>query len=194
MKKGIKLEIINEGDAPVYMKYDGQYLPQPAFLRLNLTGKEPRFYADYSGEIGSSTPMNVYNNLTVEWSIEANTSRQSLLDINKNEELQSLLIQIVEGHEIEGQKGYFNDDAALAIEELETVLENELECIDVWAAKDYIESCSYSLKDIPAGGIEELAKDTELYADAAIFGDIKKALEEYFKELIEREEEEEDEE
>lgn len=96
---GIKIETGNlTGEAPLYAVFAGQYYPQDAYIELESNGN---VRADYSGDVGDSTPMDVWHGRTVRWSVSPYVSGEALKKLLADENFAALLERVHKGHSIE---------------------------------------------------------------------------------------------
>jgi hypothetical protein len=63
----LKIHKLDDDSVELYHKYPGQANPQPVYISLDCRTGE--LSVDWSGEIGRSMPMSVYNKLTLRWEI-----------------------------------------------------------------------------------------------------------------------------
>lgn len=110
--------------APLYNRYSRQTNPQPAYVYLTEDGDVG---ADYSGEIGNSVPMAVWNNRTLHWGVKSDINGNLLADFLENE-ARPLLEKVHEGHEVDwdgnNHVGLLSDEAKIAAEQLQDMLDN----------------------------------------------------------------------
>lgn len=95
---------------PVYCKYPGQYEPQSAYIELNL--ENSTVYATYSSEIGCGVSSDVFNNITLRFSISCYLSNEQISDlINDNMYIFQFLMAT---HNVDydncNLKGFVNDE------------------------------------------------------------------------------------
>lgn len=103
--------------------------------------------ADYSGEIGNSVPIYYWNELAVRWGVSAETTGTSLQALFTDQKFLSCCKRIIEGFDEvwDGNNfvGKYTGDASDAIEEAEGIINQTLECCEVWSVEDYLFSnCS----------------------------------------------------
>lgn len=150
--------------APLYRKYDGQLMPQPAYISIDVaTGK---IDADYSGEIGGAVPARVWHGIERRHAINPFAEGIALAAFLQTEPFTVLAQRIVDGsdEEWDGSNwiGTLNDDAAAAEEELAALIASEFHpagnnTATVWD-EDYLDCCELT-DHWPAGmTLEEAAK------------------------------------
>lgn len=88
----------NDGNAPLYEKYDGQLQPQPAKLRMDEDGNVDVYV---SGEIGGGVPMDQWHNRTLTWGLNAYLARDQVESMLADPEVIALLERIHEVHAVE---------------------------------------------------------------------------------------------
>lgn len=135
-----------EEKAPLYYKYQNEFNPQPAYIELDCRG-EGELLADYSGEIGNSVPIYYWNELAVRWGVSAETTGTSLQALFTDQKFLSCCKRIIEAFDEvwDGNNfvGKYTGDASDAIEEAEGIINQTLECCEVWSVEDYLFSnCS----------------------------------------------------
>ena len=171
----IKLEY---GRAPVYCKYRGQELPQPAYLQLDLRG-EPELTAGYNPEIGNAVPMYVWEGKALRWPLSPYTSRESLESLNSHEHFQTAVKEIIDGVDVEANKHYIH--LVLA----------DLDVISVYDAVEYVtkevDVTLAKLNELGFDGLlEEIEPDIDVVIDGVLHNALKKRLNELFKEEVTR--------
>ena len=106
-----------EGVAPVYEKYDSEFQPQPAYIRMDEDGE---IDAWVNGNI-NGTPMSVWHGRTLTWRVPSNVRGDALLAFVK--EHQPLFERVYLGHEVDwdgnNHVGKLDEDAQAASEEIE---------------------------------------------------------------------------
>ncbi len=153
-----------EGIAPVYTKYDSEFQPQPAYIRMDEDGE---IDAWVNGEI-NGTPMSVWHGRTLTWRVPSNVRGDALLAFVK--EHRRLFERVYLGHEVDwdgnNHVGTLDDDAQEASEEIEQAAEalhdetmdvcsmeewmraggnNKL--ADMWAAEQSIEAAAQEAEE-----------------------------------------------
>ena len=159
-----------EGVAPVYTKYDSEFQPQPAYIRMDEDGE---IDAWVNGEI-NGTPMSVWHGRTLTWRVPSNVRGNALLTFV--EEHQGLFERVYLGHEVDwdgnNHVGTLDDDAQEASEEIEQAAEAlHDETIDVCSMEEWMRvGGSNKLADMWAAGqsIEEAAQEAEESARDAL--------------------------
>jgi hypothetical protein len=145
----IKLNLTNLTEtadlAPLYCKYPDQVRPQPAYVMLDDDGEVT---ADWSGEIGSSTPMRCWHGVDMRWSVAAAIKPIALIDYLQGEAL-PLLERIHAGHSVDwdgnNHVGSLSDDAQEASDDLRIGLEMfgyEYDRIAVWDVSEWLFNCN----------------------------------------------------
>ena len=156
MEKQIRISMA-DGQAPVYAQYDGQCFPQEAYIRLDEDGY---VYADYSGEIGNAVPFSVWHNRDTRINIRPTTSGNALRSFMGSEEFRNLVGRYYGGLSIEwdgnNYVGKTTDDANDALAEIERQAD-DLECIDIFSASDWVEYATREEME-QHGGYEGYAK------------------------------------
>jgi hypothetical protein len=192
----IKFDLANltetEDLAPLYCKYDGQINPQPAYVMLDEDGDVT---ADWSGEIGSSTPMRVWHGVDMRWSVAADIKPAVLVDYLQNEAL-PLLERVYAGHSVDwdgsNHRGTLDEDAQEASEELQELFDretnNEENRTQVWTASEWLFSASNWLDDhwtnedidVVAESIEADAVRDGIHIEGSIKGALLDAAEQMY--------------
>jgi hypothetical protein len=165
--------------APLFHQYPLQHNPQRAYLDFNPESDQLTLTAGYNGEIGNAIPANVWNRKILRFSIEPATCESDLDSLGQNEELESLLKEIVAGRESDWQRGCYTEQAEYAIRSVESLLESELDTIAVWDSIEWIANCDSIVNDLAdAGSIEKLADDCkpDHSSDFVVFGDLEEAV------------------
>jgi hypothetical protein len=167
--------------APLYCRYERQTSPQRAYVELT---EEGRVSADYSGEIGNSTPATVWHNRTLRWAVPSAISGAALTELVQ--EILPLLERVHAGHSVEwdgsNHVGRLDADADEAHDEIERVIES-----GAWDETNVVEVDDYFAGDSLADLIHEgetvaqaAARLVELAADEGykIDGDVEEYLQE----------------
>lgn len=106
-----------EGIAPVYTKYDSEFQPQPAYIRMDEDGE---IDAWVNGEI-NGTPSYVWHGRTLTWRVPSDVKGDALLAFVK--EHQHLFERVYLGHEVDwdgrNHVGTLDEDAQEASEAIE---------------------------------------------------------------------------
>ena len=104
-----------EGIAPVYTKYDSEFQPQPAYIRMDEDGE---IDAWVNGEIGNAVPASIWHGRTLTWRVPSNVRGDALLAFVK--EHQPLFERVYLGHEVDwdgrNHVGTLDEDAQEASE------------------------------------------------------------------------------
>ncbi len=169
-EKNMEIKIEETGQAPVYCKYPGQCLPQPAYIELDLR-EEPELSAGYNPEIGNGIPVYVWEGRAIRWPIDPHTSRESIESLSKNEDFQQAIMEIIDGIDVEGNVRYIED------------ILTELDVINVYEAVDYVNDAAVSLTKLEELGFEVL-EEIEPDGEYIMVGDLPAALESRLKELL----------
>ena len=167
----MEIKIEETGQAPVYCKYPGQILPQPAYIELDLRD-EPELSAGYNPEIGNGMPVYVWEGRAIRWPIYPHTSRESLIQLSKDEDFQTAVKEIIDGIDVEGNERYI------------TLLCEELDVISVYEAVDYVNDAAVSLTKLEELGFDGLLEEIEPDGDFVVLGCLEGALESRLKELL----------
>lgn len=148
---------------PIFHQYAGQFLPQPAFISLDINDGEVT--ADYSGEIGNAVPFDVWHKKVLRFSVEPCIRAAKIAEIieSHKDEFQAIL----DGASIEwdgnNNVGCFTKDAERIIEQLELSLQEESNQYAINIISD-----SSELYDYLAGNIYPENEDLESFADEII--------------------------
>ncbi len=168
----MKIEIrLEAGPAPVYCKYPGQILPQPAYIELDLRG-EPELSAGYNPEIGNGMPVYVWRGDAIRWPIDPHTSRESIESLNTHEGFQQAVMEIIDGIDVEGNVRYIED------------ILTESDVISVYDAVEYVNDAAVSLTKLDDLGFDGLLEDIGPDGDFVMLGCLEDALESRLKELL----------
>ena len=168
----MKIRLEEAGQAPVYCKYAGQCLPQPAYIELDLRREEPGLSAGYNPEMGNGMPGYVWEGRAIRWSIAPHTSRESIESLNTHEGFQQAVKEIFDGVDVEANERYIED------------ILTELDVISVYDAVDYVNDAGVSLTKLDDLGFEGLLDDIGPDGDFVVLGDLPGALESRLKELL----------
>lgn len=119
------VEELRKEIAPLHHQYPGQCSVQPAYLELYEDGSVS---ADWDGEIGGGTPMNVWNGRSIRWSLPDSLTGEAVADFLAREDVAALLARIHEGHSVEwdgsNNVGRLTEDAAEAQQDLEQLIQS----------------------------------------------------------------------
>jgi hypothetical protein len=122
--------------AALYMQYDGQCQPQPAYVHLSDDGEVT---ADWAAEANSQSSR-IWNGQDRRYSVSPCVSATALQSFLAGPGL-NLLERIHAGHTVEwdgsNYKGSLTADAAAAEEELEQALQ-EVDQVSVWTMSDWL--------------------------------------------------------
>jgi hypothetical protein len=130
----------NGTPAPLYFQYDGQCQAQRAYLEFDPSENELELTAEYTGEIGNSVPVAVWNKLLLQFRVPPQVSRTALEGLAENEEVENLLQKITDGFEEVYRNdwvGSYTDEASSAIDTIERIFET-LDTVDVCTAEEYL--------------------------------------------------------
>lgn len=127
-----------DGIAPVYTKYDSEFQPQPAYIRMDEDGE---IDAWVNGEIGNAVPASIWNGRTLTWRVPSDVKGDALLAFVK--EHQPLFERVHLGHEVDldgnNHVGALDEDAQEASEEIEGAAESLFdETIDVCSMAEWM--------------------------------------------------------
>ena len=140
----LSLENLASSDlAPLYVRYDREVKPQPAFIEIDESG---RVTAGSDGAIGREMPLSVYDGRTLRVSVPATIRGEALTERLLEPATMALLERVHVGHTVDwddgSRTGSLNDDAETAIEELTAVLGidawSESDLVAVWEAGEWI--------------------------------------------------------
>ncbi len=157
----IKRSYRDRGPLPVYMQYNGQNRPQPAYLQLDADGTVS---VDYSGEVGGAVPMRVWNGVDIRWTIPPELTVAGIDELINA--LAPLLAEFHEHHAVEwddgNQVGRMDTRAREIGEDITAVIESgEWEAANVADAADW---CAPVLDEIRED--YRRASDKDAYLDA----------------------------
>jgi len=128
---------IADEQCPVYSKYDTQINAQPAYIEMEEDGT---ISADYSGDIGDSTPSAVWHGVTRQWSISPTLSGADILSLV--EDNLALFQRVHDGHAVEWDGSNFvgslDDDAQEASDEIELIASEAESSVAVYTAYAWI--------------------------------------------------------
>ena len=159
-----------EGVAPVYEKYDSEFQPQPAFIRMDEDGE---IDAWVNGNI-NGTPMSVWHGRTLTWRVPSNVRGDALLAFVQ--EHHPLFERVYLGHEVDwdgnNHVGKLDEDAQAASEEIEKATEAlHDESIDVCSMEEWMHAeGNNKLRDLwdADQSLEEAAQEAEESARDAL--------------------------
>lgn len=140
----IKLELENLRDevAPLYLKYNSQVNPQPAFIEVDENGVVT---AGVNGEIGNGVPWRVYHKQDLRINCPPRIHGNSLIEFLEGEVGKDLLERIHSGHSVEftgcNFEGSLTKDAENATLELENEL-HDVQSVTIYSAEEWIENDS----------------------------------------------------
>ena len=172
--------------APLYMRYDGQINPQPAYLELTEDGKVS---ANYQAEIGHySTTMDVWHGRTLQWDLPPWAKGWAIAEFVEDQEVFALLERIHRGHKIwwNGSNmvgSLVTEDAIEASKELQELIDdyfsNERTCVEVYDIDEWIDDSPLqniwpANKDLDEA-VEDIVDNAE-FDDVIVEGDIHSAL------------------
>lgn len=114
----IKFDASKAKRFPVYAHFAGQYMPQPAYLELDI--RDGSLDADYSSEIGNGVPGAVWHNLILRFKLAAYTTAGEIENIiNNNKDLFQAILDGSESHwNGSNWVGQFTDEANELIESI----------------------------------------------------------------------------
>lgn len=119
------VEELREEVAPLHHQYPGECSAQPAYLELDEDGNVS---ADWDGEIGGGTPMNVWHGRTLRWTLPDSLTGDAIADFVAREDVAALLARIHDGHSVEwdgsNNVGRLDDDAREAQDNLEQLIQS----------------------------------------------------------------------
>jgi hypothetical protein len=142
MEKSITVKNDNlTGKTPVFFKYPRQFQAQPAFIELDCR-RNGELSADYTGEIGNAVPVYLWNRLAVRWSIEPETTGESLERLFSDEKFLNICQTIVDGFEEKWNGsnfvGVYNEDAEAGIELAESIVEESLTHCEMFEVEEWL--------------------------------------------------------
>lgn len=165
--------------APLFKQYDGQAMPQPAYVELTEDGQVT---ADWSGEIGGALPMTVWHGRTRRYRVPSAIKGSGLRALV--ERIQPLLERVHGGHLVEWDGsnlvGRLSDDAQAAEEQIERDIERLGEIDDVaqvWDAGDWLPR--RDLLQHWTGPLDEAVQELETLAeldDIVLRGNVRETL------------------
>ena len=201
--------------APLFCRYPQQNQPQPGVITID--PEREHITADYSGEIGGGTPMNVWLGHVITLSVSPYVKGDVLADLIEGDEFQALARIVVDEHSIEwdgnNDKGELTAEGRDAEERLQEMLDrlDESDMAQVWDAGDWLAADTYydheNREWVKIGNDKITAKttDEEIEAlaaklaaeaeaeDAELDGDLEKILRNLRDELEPADEDEDDE-
>ena len=163
--------------APLYHKYDGQWNAQTAYIEVDT--EERTVTADCNPEIGNGVPERVFNGIVIRINVPNNVDGDSLASfMNENASAFEFICDSIDV-EWDGSDnvGVVNDEEAVnkVIYSLEQDAE-ELECVNIYYAADYIAQCPLEC-NWPAGmTLAETIEDIEMNVDGIIEGNLEEVL------------------
>jgi hypothetical protein len=126
--------------APLSHTYHSQINPQPAYVEMTEGGEVS---ADWSGEIGNSTPAYVWHGRTLQFAVQHNISGEALADYLESDEGRARMQAIHDGHDVQWDGsnycGRLNDEAQAAVERLEADLAG-LDTVEIYTAAEWFEN------------------------------------------------------
>lgn len=158
----------NNTEAPLYFSYPGQCNLQPAYIEYTGHGDGDAdivLVADYSGEIGGGIPANVNTGVVRRWSVPPQVARWALINLIEDDEFLGLLDRLHAGFSVEHDGsnwvGELTDDAAEAEVEIIEILADlaDLECVEIFDARDWCEAGTDFKTLVAAGSVEALATE-----------------------------------
>ncbi|MGL5290043.1 MAG: hypothetical protein ACRC9N_11285 [Aeromonas sp.] len=185
MKKLINIELVNNGDAPVFCKYDNEVFEQFAFLEFDPTGHDVTLIADYEQGSGKGVNLDVLNSSVYRFGINPRTSKRALLALETDEELFTLLSNIKNnysfewnGNDFSGSFGdvFFERDW---LEKINRYLQSVLVDSLVWFADEYLAELDL-IEELKNFGcclsLQEFSYEIGQSADKPLEGDINNAV------------------
>ena len=183
----------NGSAAPLFRQYPQQLQAQPAYLEFDPAAEGPlALVGEYSGEVGTAVPADVFNGRRIRINVPANARRGWLLGLADDAALAGLLERVRSGYEVcdpYSGRAQYSDDATAALEALEEWEYEQMQdsgsiTIGVGSASDYYgqntdEELARWVRD--AGSIAaqaaadvgaDLGDDAVLLADAGELADV----------------------
>lgn len=159
---------------PLYLHYDGQCAPQPAYVEMDEGGAVT---ADSNGEIGNGVPMYVWHNRTLRWDVCNRVTGAALTAAL--ESLRPEFAAVHAGHSVDwdgnNYVGTLTEAADAAYDRIQQALEalegDETACVSVWSANDWVHQCGerYAVTFIDGGdrarSISTCAEESHFAAD-----------------------------
>jgi len=129
----------NDNNAPLYEKYPTELQPQPAYLRMDEDGDVDVYV---SGEIGNATPMDVWHDRTLRWTLSPELARDQVEALLADPEVIDLLERIHASHEVEwdgsNHTGNYDEDLYDDLQRLLDDRYNYAPEAKVWDAGDWL--------------------------------------------------------
>lgn len=176
----LSIDNLDSDRAALYHQYAGQYQPQPAYVEMT---KDGIVSADWSGEIGSSTPMHVWHGRTLRWMVSSAVDCAALAEWLRGSG-QELLERVHTGHTIEwdgnNQRGKLSDDAEVASQIIEGELK-DLPTLEIWSVRDWLWTNNRLQSVWPADkslddAVAECEAEIEHYTEGVVTGDVREEL------------------
>lgn len=119
---------------PVWMHYDRQHKPQPAYIVLDAEREDGQAYADYSAEIGNAVTARYYHNRELHIGIpETSHGPDIVAFIDEHEAELRLLLESYETREWRGNiYGEWHKDAEAIVMQLEEAAWDEIHQVPVY--------------------------------------------------------------
>lgn len=154
----------------LWHRYPGQTQPQPVYLEIYPKSKTLR--VDWSGEIGNAVPMDVWHNVRLRYALRGVPTVEAANALMA--EVAPLAERIIAGHNVRwdgnNHRGYLDDDAAAAENELEAAICSSMDGYDSQLVWDEESISEYELREITAettdAEIAELVAEIEQSAAA----------------------------
>ena len=156
---------------PVYLKYERQSNPQPAYVELSEDGVVT---AGANPEIGNAVTMDVWHCRTLQWSIDPGLTGAQIAAAVLS--ALPLLERVHAGHTVEfdgsNMGGTLTDDAAEASAELGRMLEKLRSEVNVWSAADWLWTNDNLLTVWPDGTtLDDAVRDAQPHDPADVVED-----------------------
>ena len=161
-----KTTVVFNSDAtfPLYCMYGGQYRPQPAYIELNIRTGE--IDADYSGEVGSAIPCDVWHQCRIWFYVNEELTSDNIKTIISDQKQAFDHLYSVSDVDWDGSnwRGGPSDESGLDREdwnELVNDIHHQLEIVTAEYETTIIDANSFAdwCGDLPRGDAQELAAE-----------------------------------
>jgi hypothetical protein len=125
------------GRAPLYLRYEQQANPQPAYLELTEDGQ---VIVDSTGEIGNAVPVSVWHQRDLRWSIPHDLTSAGIDQML--EAVLPLLEELYDHHTVKwdgsNMVGELDDRGRELSDEIDRLLREDYERAAIWDAGDWV--------------------------------------------------------
>jgi hypothetical protein len=156
----------DNGKAPLYLHYERQANPQPAYLWLT---EDSQVIVDSTGEIGNAVPMSVWHQRDLRWPVPHDLTPAGIDQIL--DAVLPLLEELYDHHTVEwdgsNMVGELDDRGRKLSDEIDRLLHEEYERAAIWDASDWVHQAWHEVVEEYRKAEDKDAYMKQLKADAA---------------------------